>query len=78
MPLLLDLRVLLGLLGLLNLVGLLGWSEPVAGGSVHIDVVASVRLSVRGPAQAGDGTKQGTCDREHLCHADGTCKSEGS
>ena len=29
-------------------------------------------------SQAGDGTKQGTCDREHLCHADGTCKSEGS
>ena len=28
-------------------------------------------------SQAGDGTKQGTCDREHLCHADGTCKSEG-
>merc|ERR1712226_754509 len=27
-------------------------------------------------SQAGDGTKQGTCDREHLCHADGTCKSE--
>ena len=25
----------------------------------------------------GDGTAQGTCDREFFCHADGTCKPEG-